>query len=126
MWTVAADLSRNLLDLKFSGRVDPNEVRAGGRRVREVLAALKPGFTLLTDLSELTEMQMECRPIIDEMMDTFDRHGIGKVVRVIPDPGKDIGFGIMSLFHYREEVRAITCRTRIEAEEVLERSPGQG
>jgi hypothetical protein len=37
------------------------------------------------------------------------------VVRVIPDPHKDIGLNIMSLFHYRRRVRIITCETLAEA-----------
>ena len=32
---------------------------------------------------------------------------------------KDIGFGILSIFHYARRVRVVTCETRAEAERVL-------
>jgi hypothetical protein len=119
MWAVAADPSRNLVELKFAGRVAPAELESGMLRVEAALQTLKPGFCLLTDLSELSDMAWECRPFIDAVMDKLSQYGIGKVVRVIPDPGKDIGFGIMSLFHYREDVRVVTCETLAEAHEAL-------
>jgi hypothetical protein len=42
------------------------------------------------------------------------------VVRVIPDPQKDIGLNILSLFHYRRRVRIVTCATLGEAMKALE------
>jgi hypothetical protein len=41
------------------------------------------------------------------------------VVRVIPDPQKDIGMQIMSLFHYDRRVRIVTCESLAEAMKVL-------
>jgi hypothetical protein len=41
------------------------------------------------------------------------------VVRVIPDPHRDIGMTIMSVFHYRGGVKIFTCQTLAEAEETL-------
>jgi hypothetical protein len=41
------------------------------------------------------------------------------VVRVIPDPQKDIGLNILSLFHYRRRVRIVTCKTLAEAMKAL-------
>jgi hypothetical protein len=41
------------------------------------------------------------------------------VVRVIPDPHKDIGLNILSLFHYRRGVRIVTCETLEEAMRAL-------
>jgi hypothetical protein len=49
----------------------------------------------------------------------YDQKGIAKVVRVIPDPGKDIGLSIMSLFHYRRGVSIVTVETLAEAEKNL-------
>ena len=43
------------------------------------------------------------------------------VVRVIPDPYKDIGLNIVSLFHYPRRVRIVTCETLEEAMRALER-----
>jgi hypothetical protein len=41
------------------------------------------------------------------------------VVRVIPNPQKDIGLNILSLFHYRRRVRIVTCETLEEAMNAL-------
>jgi hypothetical protein len=52
-------------------------------------------------------------------MDLCNKHGIEMVVRVIPDPQKDIGLNILSLFHYRRRVRIVTCKTLAEAMRAL-------
>jgi hypothetical protein len=48
-------------------------------------------------------------------MDLCDKKGAAAVVRVIPDPQKDIGLNIMSIFHFRRRVRISTCETMEEA-----------
>jgi hypothetical protein len=58
-------------------------------------------------------------PYIERMMDLFNKKGVEMVVRVIPDPYKDIGLNIMSLFHYPRRVHIVTCETLEEAREVL-------
>jgi hypothetical protein len=60
-------------------------------------------------------MDLACAPDIEFAMDLFDKAGIAKVVRIISDPAKDIGFSIMSLFHYRRRIPIITCETMEEA-----------
>ena len=45
---------------------------------------------------------------------------IGTVVRVIPDPTKDIGFNIMSRFHYSPEVKLRIYDNLAEAVKSLE------
>ena len=42
-------------------------------------------------------------------MDLLVEKQVGTVVRVVPDPRKDIGLNILSRFHYGPEVRLITC-----------------
>ncbi len=48
---------------------------------------------------------MGCAEYIIETMKACNDKQIGTVVRVIPDPTKDIGFDIMSRFHYSPEVK---------------------
>jgi hypothetical protein len=45
---------------------------------------------------------------------------VSKVIRIIPDPRKDIGLRILSLFHYDRGVRILTFHDRNEAEKALE------
>ena len=119
MWSASVDPARALLQLAYAKRVDSTEVAACAKRACELLAELSPGFTLLTDLSGLEQMELDCEPLIGLMMDEFNRHGIRKVVRVVPEPRTDIGFGIMSLFHYGEEVQMVTCQSLLEAQQEL-------
>jgi hypothetical protein len=47
-------------------------------------------------------------------MEMLDRSGVGLVVRVIPDPYKDIGMNILTLFHYPHHPRVVTCDSMAE------------
>src|ERR1041385_2707684 len=116
MWSAGIDQTRALLQIRFEGHVDLPEAIAAAHRIEELLPQLGPSFCLLTDLSGLEEMDVACEPVIDRLMDLLNRRGIRKVVRVVPDPRKDIGFGIMSLFHYDPKVRLVTCQTLAEAQ----------
>lgn len=119
MWTAAVDRELNLLEIRFSDKVTVTEAEACALRIRALLPDLRPDFTLLTDLSQLGEMDLSCERYIDEMMDQFNRASVRKVVRVVPDPRKDIGLGIMSAFHYSRDVRVVTCEALTEAQEHL-------
>jgi hypothetical protein len=119
MWSAAIDKDRHLVEMRFAQRVTPEDAAACLQKMRELLEAIPAGFSLLTDLSELEEMDLACLPTIDLVMDALNQHGVRKVVRVIPEPEKDIGFGIMSLFHYSRKVRVVTCETLKEAQQHL-------
>jgi hypothetical protein len=113
---VDAEPARNLLKIRFSQKVSPEEIRDGLETAKTRLAELQPGFCLLSDLTDLQSMDLRCAPFIEQAMDLYNQKGISRVVRVIPDPQKDIGLNIMSLFHYRRGVRIVTVETLAEAE----------
>ena len=115
MITAEVDKSRNLLRVTYAGRVGPEETKRAVETLQRRLADLLPGFRLLTNLSGLEEMDLACAPDMKRMMDLCSKKGVETVVRIIPDPRKDIGFNIMSLFHYPRRVRLITCKTLAEA-----------
>ena len=119
MITVKPDPSRNLLAVTFSGHVAATEVKAHVREVETALNALPRGFRLLTDLSEVESMEFASAPDIERVMDKCNAQGVALVVRVVPDARKDIGFKIMSYFHYSREVPIVTCETREQAEQAL-------
>jgi hypothetical protein len=114
-----ADKSKNLLRVTYAGRVGPKETKRAVENLQRLLADLAPDFRLLTDLSGLDEMDPTCEPDMKRMMDLCNEKGVEIVVRVIPDPQKDIGFNIMSLFHYGRGVRITTCKTLSEALQAL-------
>jgi hypothetical protein len=53
------------------------------------------------------------------MMDLMRKKGVAEVVRVVPDSKKDIGFAVMSYFHYERETLVLTVDSRAEALEKL-------
>jgi hypothetical protein len=105
------------------GHVGPEESERGAEQIRVLLGEMQKGFRLLTDLSALETMDLGCVPYIETVMDMCDDRGIGFVVRVIPDPSKDIGLNIMSLFHYRRGVRIVNCQNLEQAERALAEAP---
>ena len=119
MFQVEADKSKNLLKISFAQRVDLEEAKRCAEEVQTLLADVQPGFQLLTDLSGLESMDVACARHIERVMDLCNKKGVAKVVRVIPDPHKDIGFNILSLFHYRHGIPIVTCETLEEAMQIL-------
>lgn len=112
---VETDSSRRLLTVSYTQVMGILEARHCFEKVQTLLADLQPGFRLLTDLSQLESMDSSCSLYIKQIMDVCDEHGVAMVVRVVPDPHKDIGFNIMSLFHFSREVSIVTCSHRDEA-----------
>jgi len=113
------DQPRNLLLIRYSGLVPAEETEKGVEQVRSGLAKLTSGFRLLADLTDLETMDPGCAPFIEKAMDLCNEKGVSMVVRVIPDPHRDIGLQIMSIFHYRGDVQILTCETLAQANEIL-------
>jgi anti-anti-sigma regulatory factor len=113
------DEPKRLLVIRYSGAVGPDETEKGLDQIKSGLAKLKSDFQLLVDLTELESMNVACAPHIEKAMDLCNEKGASLVVRVIPDPHRDIGLQIMSYFHYSGDVQIITCQSLAEAEEIL-------
>jgi hypothetical protein len=110
-----SDPARQLLTVTFSGLVTAAEMNEQLDGIRNDIAGLQPGFRFFTDLSDLECMGEECAPSIGTMMEAANDRGVSEVIRVVPDPRKDIGFTLMSRFHYSADVRLTTYDTRDEA-----------
>jgi anti-anti-sigma regulatory factor len=113
------DQPQNLLMIRYRGSVTPDETERGVEDVRAGLAQLQTGFRLLADLTDLELMEVACAPHIEKAMDLCNEKGASIVVRVIPDPARDIGLQIMSLFHYGHDVRIVTCESLEQARTIL-------
>ena len=120
MFTVKLDQSRNALSIAYGGRVTSDETRLCAEEVRLALTILKPGFRLLVDLTELETMDLSCWPLIANIMELCNAAGVAEVIRIIPNPTRDIGLQILSFFHYRPDVYIHTCASAAEANEFLE------
>jgi anti-anti-sigma regulatory factor len=113
------DQPQSLLIVRYVGSVHPDETERGVQEAPAALAKLQSGFRLLADLTDLQSMDVACAPHIEHVMDLCNEKGVSMVVRVIPDPTRDIGMQIMSLFHYGGHVQIVTCETLSEAQEIL-------
>jgi len=120
MYRITLDATAHLLTVSWTGHVDPASVKRCHEEVQQHLSGIKPGLRILTDLIGLESMDFACSTQIDRIMDLFDAAGVDTIVRVIPNPRKDIGFSIMSLFHYRHGVHIMTCETMEEAKRILQ------
>ena len=119
MFLVTLNRPRQLLLLTYLQHVTPDELRRGYEDLKSMAADLKPGFRVLADFERLESMDLACRTELGRIMELADQNRVGLLVRVLPDPSKDIGLDILSLFHYRKQPRSITCRSLSEAAERL-------
>ena len=115
MFLATSNRTRQLLLLSYAQRVRPEDLERARKDVKMLVADLPTGFRLLADLSQLESMDLDCMKEIGRAMELFDRSGVGMIVRVIPDPGKDIGLNILAIFHYPQHPRTITCQNLADA-----------
>ncbi len=76
-------------------------------------------FQLLVDFTALESMDTDCVLHIKNIMELCDENGVSAVVRIIPDPKRDIGLQIMSHFHYSGDVKIVTCENLSDATKIL-------
>ena len=119
MFLATSDKSKGLLYLSYIAHVDVADLRRGYDDVAKLLADLPGSFKMLVDLGRLKSMDTDCVEGLGKIMDLLDHHGLQQVVRVIPDPSKDIGFNILARFHYHNNPRIINCETMAEAAKLL-------
>ncbi len=119
MLLVTSNKSRQLLYAHFIGPVRAEEFAAGRADLAVQLAGMSPGFHYLADFTHLESMELDCTVEIGRVMEMIAAAGVGLVVRVIPDPSKDIGMNILTIFHYPPGLRVITCQNLTEAANAL-------
>ena len=95
------------------------DLQRSAKHLEGMVAELAPEFRVLADLSRLESMDIACVPEIGKTMELLERHRVGLIVRVVPDPSKDIGFNIISAFHYKNQPRTATFETMEEAAVLL-------
>ena len=115
MYSVEADRDQRIFVATASGHVTAAEVAAASQQLETLLRAATPGFAVLADYRAILTMKVETARHIGRIMDQLAQKGVGLVVRVMPDPSKDIGMDILSHFHYRGAVEAATVTTMADA-----------
>jgi anti-anti-sigma regulatory factor len=115
MYSVESDRSKRLLVISVAGEVTKKEVEAVALRVREMMKEVTPGFRVLTDFRWLDRMEPAAATHLAEIMDALAEKDVAAVVRVVPDPHKDIGLNILSQFHYGPNIKLTTFESLAEA-----------
>jgi len=115
MYSVESDRSKRLLVISAAGQVTKKEVETVALRVREMMKEVTPGFRVLTDFRWLDRMEPAAAPHLAEIMDTVAEKDVAAVIRVVPDPHKDIGLNILSQFHYGPQIKLATFESLAEA-----------
>jgi hypothetical protein len=115
MYSVEFDRSKRLLVISAAGEVTKKEVEAVALRVREMMKEVSPGFRVLTDFRWLDRMEPAAATHVAEIMDALAKKDVAAVVRVVPDPHKDIGLNILSQFHYGPKIKLATFESLAEA-----------
>jgi anti-anti-sigma regulatory factor len=115
MYAVELDRSKRLLVISAAQTVTAEEANLAARRIREVLQDVAPGFHVSADFRWLESMDSAAARHIAEIMDALAEKGVASVTRVMPDPHKDIGFNILSQFHYGANVQIATFETLVDA-----------
>ena len=110
-----ADKSGKILSLSYGKHVGLQDMHRCVEAVRGVMPRLKPGFVLLSDLSHLEAMDPACAQPVGTLLDLCSARGISTLVRVMPDPSKDIGFNIISHFHLPPPVKMVAHESLAEA-----------
>ncbi len=101
--------------MSYSGHVGAEDMGHCRETIRDLMEQLKPGFFLLTDLSNLESMEPSCAPELGAIMELCSAKEMSAVVQVIPDPQKDIGFDLISVFHHHPPVKTQTHQSLAEA-----------
>lgn len=119
MFSIESSDAERLIKISWSGRVDLDEIRRCTEEIGLAASKMRPGFRILADMTDLQSMDYAGAPYISSIMDLCVAKQVEHVVRVIPDPSKDIGLTIMSHFHYGSKVQVTICKDLAEALRLL-------
>jgi hypothetical protein len=116
MFSVETNKAKRLLVISAAGHVSKEEMKKAAEQVRDALRDVAPGIRVLTDFRWLESMRPGAAPHIAEIMDALAEKQVASVIRIIPDPGKDIGMiNILSQFRYSRELPISTVETLVDA-----------
>jgi len=85
MFQIRINYKRNALLNVMSGRIDAEEAKAIVRKFQEGVNRLKPGFVVLTDITDFVPTTEEVRTILREATRYAVKNGLGRTVRIVSD-----------------------------------------
>jgi hypothetical protein len=115
MLEIKIDLLKNRLYITL-GRVRKDKVADSARQIEEEIHKLEPGFTCITRMIDVREIDANDVRAIIEIQDMLAEHGMSKAVRVGADAGKELLDRIGQDVSYI----ALSADTLEEAEQILD------
>ncbi len=116
MFTIKFDNRHNLLMLEFRSNFNEQQGELLCKKMEKELSKAKKGFVALTDLSRVNNFDDLSIKYIKKTMTIVNAHGVSKIFRIIPDNTKDCGFNVLSIFHYTNNVKTYTYKSKVEAQ----------
>lgn len=115
MISVEIDRSKRLLIISAAGHVRTEEVQQAAQEVREALRQVAPGLRTLIDFRWLESIHPSSAPYIAQILEALAQKQAASIIRIIPDPGKDVRLQILSQFRNSDELPISTVETLVEA-----------
>jgi len=115
MFSIEASDAERLIKIRWFGQVDSDEMRRCADEIGATTSKMRPGYRVLVDMTDLEWMDFAGAPYIGSIMDLCVANQVEHVVRVIPNPHKDIGLNIMSYLRYGSKVRVTICENLADA-----------
>ena len=115
MLETKVDLLKNRLYITL-GRVRKDKVSDSARQIEVEIHKLEPGFTCITRIIDVREIDANDVRAIIEIQDLLAEHGISRAVRVGDDSGKELIDRIGKDVSYI----ALSADTLEEAEQILD------
>jgi PP-loop superfamily ATP-utilizing enzyme len=109
------DLLKNRLYITL-GRVRKDKVADSAKKIEVEIHKLEPGFTCITRIIDVREIDANDVRAIIEIQDLLSEHGMSKAVRVGDDSGKELLDRIGQDVSYI----ALSADTLEEAEQILD------
>lgn len=92
MHTIKADLSKNLLVLSLEGFMNDQEIRETSTEVINEAKKLKPGFSVINDISKMKPATQTGVEDITKAQAAVLKMGVGKVIRIVDNPVSKMQF----------------------------------
>ena len=114
------DRQKNRLYIKIWGLIEDEELRAGAGRTIKSMESLRPGFTIVNDISECRPLSQEGVEEVRRVAEMGVKHGMRAVARVV-------GASTITRLQFKRVSReagydAYTAASLAEAEAMLDES----
>ncbi|WP_136810345.1 hypothetical protein [Desulfosediminicola flagellatus] len=118
---VKVDIPKNRILFQFSGKIDKKQLNSIYTDIRFCVADLKPGFHVITDLSDCRIGHRNCLPTLSNILNFLIESKVGEVIRITKRKSR-VHRQILNFSARRQGYKPVYVATFEEAEQYLENS----